>query len=459
MDFPGKGLELTKKRTEIKRRNQTTKFTVTTLGCKVNQYESAAIAEQLNNSGYRQVRHEQTADACIVNTCTVTQKASMQSRQAVRKAMRSNPGARIIVTGCYAQTEPDAIKKIKGVHHIIGHADKHKIPEIILSSDENVQHPVTIIKRNIFLEHDFKSSPTTVFGNRTRPFLKIQDGCDSHCTYCIVPYARGPSRSMPFESVLKHIQQLKQAGYHEVVLSGIHLGAYGTDLPHKTDLFSLLNRIHELRGIDRVRLSSIEPLELKDDIIKLVSETDMFCKHFHIPMQSGDDDVLKKMRRPYTRSFFRDLINKINKRLPDAAIGVDTLIGFPGETENAFANTYSLVEDLPVTYLHVFPFSSRGKTPADKLSGKVSSTVIKKRCQKMHQLGNIKKRIFYKKIVGQKVDVLIEDKREKSTGHLKGLTSNYIPVHVPCDDKYKNALVQVRIDRLNSNNTVFGTLC
>lgn len=450
---------MTKKRTEIKRRNQTTKFTVTTLGCKVNQYESAAIAEQLNNSGYRQVRHEQTADVCIVNTCTVTQKASMQSRQAVRKAMRSNPGARIIVTGCYAQTEPDAIKKIKGVHHIIGHADKHKIPEIILSSDKNLQHPVTIIKRNIFLEHDFKSSPTTVFGNRTRPFLKIQDGCDSHCTYCIVPYARGPSRSMPFESVLKHIQQLKQAGYHEVVLSGIHLGAYGTDLPHKTDLFSLLNRIHELRGIDRVRLSSIEPLELKDDIIKLVSETDMFCKHFHIPMQSGDDDVLKKMRRPYTRSFFRDLINKINKRLPDAAIGVDTLIGFPGETENAFANTYSLVEDLPVTYLHVFPFSSRGKTPADKLSGKVSSTVIKKRCQKMHQLGNIKKRIFYKKIVGQKVDVLMEDKREISTGHLKGITSNYIPVHVPCDDKYKNALVQVRIDRLNSNNTVFGTLC
>lgn len=450
---------MTKKRTEIKRRNQTTKFTVTTLGCKVNQYESAAIAEQLNNSGYRQARHEQTADVCIVNTCTVTQKASMQSRQAVRKAMRSNPGARIIVTGCYAQTEPEAIKKIKGVHHIIGHADKHKIPEIILSSGENVQHPVTIIKRNIFLEHDFNPSPTTVFGNRTRPLLKIQDGCDSHCTYCIVPYARGPNRSMPFESVIKHIQQLKHAGYHEVVLSGIHLGAYGADLPHKTDLFSLLSRIHELRGIDRIRLSSIEPLELKDDIIKLVSETNMFCKHFHIPMQSGDDNILKKMNRPYTRSFFRDLINKINKRSPNAAIGVDTLIGFPGETENAFANTYSLVEDLPVTYLHVFPFSVRDKTPANKLSGKVPSTVIKARCQKMRQLGNIKKRAFYKKFVGQKVDVLMEDKREKSTGHLKGITSNYIPVHVPWDDKYKSALVQVRIDKLNSNNTVFGTLC
>ncbi|UCD31348.1 MAG: tRNA (N(6)-L-threonylcarbamoyladenosine(37)-C(2))-methylthiotransferase MtaB [Desulfobacterales bacterium] len=445
--------------THIKGRQQAATFTITTLGCKVNQYESEAIAQQLSSDGYRQVRQKQTTDLCIINTCTVTQKAAMQSRQAIRKAMRANPGARIIVTGCYAQTETDAIKKIKGVDHIIGHADKHNIPDIIPLSDENTQHPVTVINRDIFLEHDFKAPSTTVLGNRTRPILKIQDGCDSRCTYCIVPLARGQSRSMPVASVLQHIQQLKQAGYHEVVLSGVHLGAYGTDLPNGIDLYSLLNRIHEQNGMDRVRLSSIEPLELTDDIITLVAESSMFCHHFHIPLQSGDDDVLKKMNRPYTRALFQDLIIKINKHLPDAAIGVDTLIGFPGETENAFANTYALLENLPVTYLHVFPFSARGGTPASMFPGKVPATVIKTRCQIMRQLGDVKKRAFYQKFIGQKLNVLMEDKRDKSTGCLKGITANYIPVHVPWDEKIKNTLVQVSIDTLDSNNTVFGTLC
>lgn len=434
-------------------------FAITTLGCKVNQYESDAISQHLMNSGYVPVHPEKGADLCIINTCTVTQKASMQSRQAVRKAIRSHPEAHIVVTGCYAQTEPDEIKKIKGIHTIIGHADKHKIPEIILSVNNKYPSFPTLVRRNIFLEHDFNQIHATVLGARTRQFLKIQDGCDTFCTYCIVPYARGRSRSMPIENVLENINKLKQAGYHEVVLTGVHLGAYGLDFSPKTSLIDLLNHIHESTAIARVRLSSIEPLELTKDIIKLVAETDNYCNHFHIPLQSGDDYILKSMHRPYTSWFFRDLINRINDLIPDAAIGVDTMIGFPGESEKAFENTYSLIEELPVTYLHVFPFSSRSGTPASGYPQKVSPEIIKTRCKKMHVLGNIKKRSFYNKFIGKKVEVLIEGKRGGLPGYLKGITSNYIPVHVKEDKDLENTLVQVRIDMLDGNNNVFGTLC
>jgi len=441
---------------QIKRGHPAPRFTITTLGCKVNQYESDAIAQQLNKSGCESARHKEKADLCIINTCTVTQKASMQSRQAVRRAIRSNPGAHIIVTGCYAQVEPDEIKKIDGIHHIIGHGDKLKIPDIALSKGKG-PYPA-LIRKNILSEHDFKQIPETVFGNRTRPFLKIQDGCDTFCTYCIVPYARGRSRSMPLENVTENIKQLRQAGYHEVVLTGVHLGAYGLDLSPKTGLTELLNRICESNPIGRVRLSSIEPHELTDDIIKLVAKTDIFCHHFHIPLQSGDDLILKKMHRPYTRSLFKNQIVKINELLPDAAIGVDTLIGFPGETEKAFENTYSLIHELPVTYLHVFPFSARKGTPASSYPQQIDSKTIKARCEKMRILGNAKKGDFYKKFTGKPAEILIEGKRDRSTGLLKGITSNYIPVHVAGEDNLKNTLVHVKIDHVKIGNSVFGTL-
>jgi len=452
-------IKLTKEEPHNIIRRPVSSFTITTLGCKVNQYESDAIAQHLQNSGCVPVHPEKGADLCIINTCTVTQKASMQSRQAARQAIRSNPGARVIVTGCYAQTEPDEIKKIKGVHYIIGHADKHKIPKMVMSVNNKYPPFPTLIRRNIFLEHDFKHIPATVLGTRTRQLLKIQDGCDTFCTYCIVPYARGRSRSMPLETVLENIKQLKQAGCHEVVLTGVHLGAYGLDFSPQTSLTELLNRIHESTAIVRVRLSSIEPLELTEDIIKLVAETGNFCHHFHIPLQSGDDFILKNMHRPYTSWYFRNLINKINELIPDAAIGVDTMIGFPGESEKAFENTYSLIEELPVTYLHVFPFSSRRGTPACGYPQKVPSEIIKTRCLKMRGLGNIKKRNFYNKFIGKKVEVLIEGKRDGLTGYLKGITSNYIPVHVKEENDLENTMIQVRIDMLDSNNKVFGTVC
>ena len=279
---------------------------------------------------------------------------------------------------------------------------------------------------------------------RTRPFLKIQDGCNAFCTYCIIPYARGPSRSKPLESVLSAIQTLSSSGYQEIVLTGIHLGNYGNDLIPKTCLGDLLNRIDDSNMIPRVRLSSIEPLELTDDIINRTAESNILCRHFHIPLQSGDDRTLRKMGRPYTSADFRQLVTKIHDRLPEAAIGVDTLIGFPGESDAAFENTYALIETLPVAYLHVFPFSPRPGTPAAGYPDKVPPEVVKHRCARIRALGASKRIDFYNQFIGLKLEVLVETTRHRPTGLLKGFSSNYIPILIDASDDYKNKLVRVK---------------
>ncbi|MBT4365092.1 MAG: MiaB/RimO family radical SAM methylthiotransferase, partial [Desulfobacteraceae bacterium] len=292
----------------------------------------------------------------------------------------------------------------------------------------------------------------------TRPFLKIQDGCNSFCTYCIVPYSRGRSRSMPLEEVLNNIKTLDKAGYKETVLTGIHLGCYGLDLTPETSLFKLLDRIDKSTTIERIRLSSIEPHELNNEIIELVAESDKICNHFHVPLQSGSDNILKRMNRPYTSNKFREMILKISKSIPDAAIGVDTLIGFPGETEKEFENTFSLIKELPVTYLHVFPFSPRKGTPAEKYSDRVDTRVVKARCKKMRELGIKKKRAFCEESIGKTHKVLLEEKRDDKTGLLKGITSNYISVLSDGPDCFKNTITDISIDRLIDNNSVSGTI-
>jgi len=434
-------------------------YTITTLGCKVNQFESEAIEHHLNASGWSPTKDEQPADLCIINTCTVTRKASMQSRQAIRQAIRHSPGALIVVTGCYAQTEPEESQKIKGVHWIIGQTDKHRLPEMILSSHlkDYPSHPV-VIRADVRDEHTFRDLPGTICRNRTRPFLKIQDGCSAFCAYCVVPFARGPSRSLPFESVLEKIKSLRNAGYHEVVLSGIHLGAYGLDLTPKRNLLSLLEVLDVSRAMNRIRLSSIEPKELTEDIINLVAESDILCHHFHIPLQSGDDDILKQMRRPYSRAFFKDLVHKIRDRIPDASIGVDILIGFPGETETAFKHTYELIEELPVTYLHVFPFSPRRGTEAFLLNHQVPQHEIKERAQKMRGLSNLKKSMFYIKFIHDKVEVLLERKIESNKGMLKGTSANYLPVVVSAKDDFANTLVFAEIKGFHTEYELLGVI-
>ncbi len=435
-----------------------TKFKITTLGCKVNQFESEAIARQLTQSDLTQVPKNVPADLCIINTCTVTGKASMQSRQAVRQAIRANPRASIVVTGCYAQTAPDEIKEIEGVHAIVGHGEKHKIPEMILKTDCESCTAEIPVRQN----RRFEKAPAIGFGNRARPFLKIQDGCDAFCTYCIVPRARGPSRSLPVDEVLEGIRELKKAGYHEVVLTGIHMGCYGQDLTPRTDLLTLLGQIRDTGAIDRVRLSSIEPRELSEKLIDFVAGTGegagRICPHFHIPLQSGDDSILKKMHRPYSRYFFKELVLKIHERIPDAAIGVDVLVGFPGESEAAFEHTHSLIAELPVTYLHVFPFSARKGTPAYSFSDTVVPEVVRERAHRMRELGNIKKSACYNKFTNERLELIVEGTADISTGNLKGTSSNYIPVFFQGGQKLINTLIEVQVENVDNNLNVFGGL-
>ena len=431
------------------------RFSIKSLGCKVNQCESEAIADALKKAGMEEISptaHRPASDVCIINTCTVTQKASMQSRQAIRQAIRANPEAEIIVTGCYAATEPDEIKRINGVHSIIANSRKNKIPKIILSDFEIKSH---------FTESDHQKKlecdnqvllPEPDFGKKTRPFLKVQDGCNAFCTYCIIPYARGRSKSMSPDQVLEKIGKISKKGFHEVVLTGIHLGVFGLDLKPASSLYDLLAKIEKAKPECRIRLSSIEPRELTDSIIKLVAKSDIFCHHFHIPLQSGDNFILERMNRPYDRELFRKLVLKIHELIPEAAIGVDILAGFPGETEEAFYNTYSLIKKLPVTYLHVFPFSPRKGTPAAGYPDQVSPQTLKLRTGMLRELGALKKQDFYSGFIGEKVKIIIEGKRTKN-GELKGLTSNYIPVHVNGGDDLKHSIVEARITQLNVNFT------
>ena len=438
-------------------------YTITTLGCKANQSESDAIARQLQRAGWVPARPEETADICIVNTCTVTGKASMQSRQAARQAIRSHPGARVIVTGCYAQTEPEALEIIEGVSDIIGQTRKEQIPEMILRS-ETSSSILEITPPTEGSDHKDNHGPVSDMGSRSRPFLKIQDGCNAFCTYCIVPYARGRNRSMKIEDVLKEIRRMGREGYHEIVLTGIHIGYYGTDLSPPSSLSVLLSRILALPDTPRIRLSSIEPGELTDAIIQLVAGSDRFCRHFHIPLQSGDDTVLKRMHRPYGRAFFRELVLNVRDRVPDAGIGADILIGFPGETEDAFEQTYALIEQLPVTYLHVFPYSPRKGTPAYQYPDRVPIDIIKERCRRMRVLGIKKKQAFYRQSLGKEVEIVLEGRKTGTGGFLKGMTSNYIPVLIRAEDldprmnRLKHALVHARIDRLDGGQIAIGSL-
>jgi threonylcarbamoyladenosine tRNA methylthiotransferase MtaB len=376
----------------------------------------------------------------------------MQSRQAIRKAIRDNPNARVVVTGCYAQTAPDDINEITGVDYVVGHDQKMAIGRMIQLQErtESVQSLSSVASAT----GPFQATtvPGAIGASRTRPFLKIQDGCNALCTYCIVPHARGRSRSLPIEDVLRSIRQLASDGFHEVVLTGIHLGAYGRDLTPPATLSALLHQIQDSSTMDRIRLSSIEPLELTTEIVEIVAASKIFCRHFHIPLQSGDDHILKRMGRPYSRQRFQELILDIHKRLPDAAIGADALIGFPAESDSAFQNTFDLIADLPLSYLHVFPYSARPGTPAAEMPNPVQPEVIRDRCEQMRTLSQHKRQHFYQKFVGRKIPVLIESKRDRKSGLLKGISSNYLPVLIEADNKILNTIADVEIVKLEKNN-------
>jgi len=390
----------------------------------------------LELKGYELTPFGQSADITIINTCTVTHRADFQSRQTVRRALKASPGSLVIVTGCYPQVDPGALARIEGVSYVLGNEEKAKIPDL-LPRMEKGELPETLVG-DIQEEEVFSDLFPQTFHRHTRALLKIQDGCNARCSYCIVPYARGRSRSLPPEKVIERLDALERRGFKEVVLTGIHIGSYGLDLSPRSSLLDLLRHVEESPTPPRIRLSSIEPLDFSGDLIDLLATSRNICPHLHIPIQSGDDEVLERMHRSYTRDFLHDLVHELHRRIAQVCIGADIMVGFPGETEEAFRRTYGLIEALPVSYLHVFPFSSRKGTLASTLSQTVSEGSKKIRADQMRRLGKEKRQAFYRRFLRQRLDVLVEDQRDKKTARWKGFSRNYIPVQIVDDGHLKD---------------------
>ena len=426
--------------------HKTMKIGLATLGCKVNQCDSAALTRDLRSAGFEPVPFSAFADVYIINTCTVTAYADFQARQLIRRALRVNPRAHIVVTGCYAQTRAGELADIEGVTLVVGNDQKNRIPELL---KQPVHESRRISVGDIFRQTALVEAPNEGISGRTRAFFKIQDGCDAFCSYCIVPFARGKSRSLPFESVLGGIQNFVAQGYREIVLTGIHLGQYGQDLRPPKDLAGILQIILGRNPDVRFRLSSIEPHEISDQLLDLFGIHANLCPHLHIPLQSGDDGILKMMKRNYDSAFFRFLIEKVTRAVADIAIGIDVMVGFPGEGEKEFSSTVRLLEDMPLAYLHVFPYSERPGTAALALEPKVPEKVKKERAAYLREISTKKREIFSRRFLERTLPVLVEQTRDKKTGMAKGFTHNYLPVLL---DKYSvsllNTVVPARMEQV-----------
>ncbi len=430
-----------------------TRIAFSTLGCKVNQYDTATLQSSLNGSrDYTIVPFDDEADVYVVNTCTVTGKGDVESRRLIRMAIRRNNRARVIVTGCYAQTRPDEIARISGVSMVLGNEEKYAFMDYLTHHEDDANDP-KIIVGDISQTFRMPRPGLPDFTNRTRAFVKVQDGCDSRCSYCIVPFARGQSRSLHPDEAIRQIERLCQSGYQEVVLCGVHLGGYGRDLSPKTSLSSLMERVLRETDIRRIRLSSIEPREITDELIDLVAAEERACRHFHIPLQSGDDEMLHQMNRNYTTAFFENLILKIRGKMEDAGIGCDVMVGYPGEEDHHFKTTRSFVERLPVTYLHVFTYSPRHGTAAYSVRETLKGDVKRKRSDAIRELGEKQNVEFKNRSIGRVVDVLVEEEKDEVTGFLKGYTGNYLKVLIPGGDSaLLNKVVRVRLLGMVNHN-------
>ncbi|RLB03036.1 MAG: tRNA (N(6)-L-threonylcarbamoyladenosine(37)-C(2))-methylthiotransferase MtaB [Deltaproteobacteria bacterium] len=425
------------------------RFAITTLGCKVNQYESAIITDSLKRFGYKQVSFTEKADIYIVNTCTVTSKASYQSRQMLRRALRLNPEAIVVAAGCYSEIEAKKIASLGIATHILGNVEKLNL-ERYLERPGSLSEPfikVSAIKRTSELE----AVTLEDFPDRTRAFLRIQDGCNTFCTYCIVPYTRGRSRSLRRSEVLKQVENFISHGFKEIVLTGIHLGKWGEDLSPSDTLSSLLAELLTKFPECRFRISSIEPPELTDNILELMAERSNFCKHLHVPLQSASKEILKTMHRPYSPEYYWDLFWKAHSTIPDLAWGLDVIVGFPGETKTHFSETLKFIEELPVSYLHVFPFSPRERTPAARFPEQVPGREKKRRVRLLRELSNRKRREFMSKFVGKTLEVLVEGQSKKIKGLSYGLSSNYIRVYFEGKQMQSNTFALVKIEKLIDN--------
>ena len=394
-------------------------ISIITLGCKVNQAESAAIEGAFRNRGFSIVGLSENPDFCIINTCTVTAKSDYQSRQLIRKAAKT--GARVIVTGCYAQLKPDELKGIAGVDRIVPNNDKFNIVNILSGTT---------------------SLDTLYYSNRSRPLVKVQDGCNHACSYCLIPKARGRSRSVNISEVMDEVLCHEAHGYNEVVLTGIHLGLYGYDMEPGTTLSTLIKALLTKTNVRRIRLSSIEVTEINEEIIELLQDNRV-CKHLHVPLQSGSDTILRNMKRPYTAGAYIDMIGRIASRIHNIAIGTDVIVGFPGEGETEFLQSKGLLESLPFSYMHIFPFSARPGTLAAQMPGQISSQIKKDRCGALKTLNTRKRNAYLTSQIGKTLDIIVEDVYANSTS--VGKSSNYLKVAVSSNEYPAKSLVTVRI--------------
>ncbi len=438
------------------------KVAFTTLGCRTNQNDTAEMQTVLEKEGYSIVGSQEQADVYVINTCTVTAKSDSSSRQAVKKSLAINDEAMVIFTGCYAQNSPEQVTRIPGLDVVLGNANKLEIAEAIKSQINRLQQEDTfgqplVHMSDITQKWDFKTIPVSDFHGKTKAFIKVQTGCDEACSFCTVVRARGRSISDSRKNILNNVRHSLETGFREITLTGINLGTYGMDSNPPETFSSLVEEILDLPGEYRVRLSSINPMEIDDRLIELMAERDKLCSHFHIPLQSGDDTMLSRMRRNYNARQYRETVERIVERNPGLGLGADIIVGFPGETDEMFENTRQMVEDLPFTTLHVFSYSPREGTEAAGFINDVPKTVKKERNKILTELGNQKARQFRESLRDQTVPVLVENSRDPQTGHLRGHSDTYIPVLFEGGDKWMNRIVPVRITEI-SEQQVSGCL-
>ena len=423
-----------------------------TLGCKLNYSETSTIARDLEQQGFEKVPFDQPADLYVINTCSVTDNADRKCRQVVRQAQRSNPDGFVAVVGCYAQLQPEEIASIPGVDLVLGATEKFRLSDYLDNLQKNAFGEVHSCEIG---QADFYVGSYAI-GDRTRAFLKVQDGCDYKCTYCTIPLARGISRSDTLENVLRNAREIAAQGIREIVLTGVNIGDYGKgefgNKKHEHTFLELVRALDEVPGIARYRISSIEPNLLRNEIIDYVAGSRRFVHHFHIPLQSGSNDILRQMRRRYLRELYAERVARIRQVMPHACIGVDVIVGFPGETEAHFMETYEFLHGLDISYLHVFAYSERPDTPAAAMGGVVPAQERNRRSKMLRSLSEKKRRAFYRGQLGRRCIVLFEGENKK--GYIHGFTENYVKVKAPWDPALVGTVHQVRLSTIDADGLV-----
>jgi len=423
-----------------------------TLGCKLNFSETSTIARNFQDEGFERVDFEELADIYVINTCSVTENADKQFKQVVRKALKLNNKAFVAAIGCYAQLKPEELAAVDGVDLVLGATEKFKITDYINDLSKNDFGEVHSCEIE---EADFYVGSYSI-GDRTRAFLKVQDGCDYKCTYCTIPLARGISRSDELENVLKNAKEISEQGIKEIVLTGVNIGDYGKgefgNKKHEHTFLELVQELDKVEGIERLRISSIEPNLLNNETIEFVSKSRTFVPHFHIPLQSGSNEILKLMKRRYLRELYTERVNKIREVMPDACIGVDVIVGFPGETDEHFLETYHFLNDLDISYLHVFTYSERDNTEAAEMEGIVPANVRAKRSKMLRGLSVKKRRAFYESQIGTNRKVLFEN--ENKEGYIHGFTENYVRVKTPWNPALANTLQEINLTKIDEDGSV-----